>query len=326
MKTVPKELISVIIPVYNAAPWLSEALDSLKVQTYPDFEVIMIDDGSTDNSSEICRRYSDSDSRFRIISQPNSGVSNARNRGVDESVGEWICFMDADDIMPCYALEALIKSAIGSNTKIAIGDYLRSNRALFDKSLTAAEPLPMTVMDSEDAIVTGLYQKRILNNPWGALFHASIFKEKPTLRFRDCRYEDLDLFYRAFERTDRICLLDLMVYVYRDNPASFINTWSRGRLDALDVTDRIVSHTLGKSLRLRRAARDRRFSAHFNILLLMLRHGIDLPLQKERCLKVIREDRLGELRDSNVRIKNKLGALLSYLGLPAMKLLCKLSH
>lgn len=318
-------LISVIIPVYNAAQWLSDTLDSLTSQSHTDFEVIMVDDGSTDNSSEICSRHCAADSRFRLVRQKNSGVSAARNSGIKEAQGEWLCFMDADDIMPPDALKNLFDSAAVSGTKIVVGNYIRGNKKSFKFPPPSSAPLPLQVLSSEDAIVAGLYQKRILNNPWGVIWHESIFKSPAPLRFRECRYEDLDLFYRAFERTDRICILDRTVYFYRDNPASFINTWSHARLDALDVTDRIVENMADKSIRLQRAARDRRFSAHYNMLLLMLRHGINLPEQRRRCLEVIRRYRRSELLDSNVRIKNKLGALISYLGMPAMKILCKLS-
>lgn len=133
------------------------------------------------------------------------------------------------------------------------------------------------------------------------------------LRFLPGRYEDLDLFYRAFERAETICLLDEVVYFYRDNPGSFINTWSPARLDVLNVVDRIEAHYAQGPADLLRAARDRSFSAHFNMLLAMRRAGVDLPEQKARCLNKIKQLRRQELRDPNVRIKNKLGALLSYL-------------
>ena len=106
--------ISVIIPIYNADKWLNEALRSLQTQSFSDFDVIMVDDGSTDKSAEICQHYCDKDSRFRLISQPNKGVSSARNHGIDIAEGDWIAFMDADDIMPPDALEIMSGYALGS--------------------------------------------------------------------------------------------------------------------------------------------------------------------------------------------------------------------
>lgn len=319
-------LISVIIPVYNAEIWLREALDSLKEQTYATFEAIMVCDGSTDRSADICREFSESDSRFKLIVMPNGGVSAARNRGVADSSGEWICFLDADDLLPSDSLSVLLAASEETNTRIAVGTYIRGNRMKQDMRLNRNKIPRLEVVSSDDAIAIGLYQRRILNSPCGVIFHRSLFNDAEPLLFRTGRYEDLDFFYRAFERTDRICLTDECVYFYRDNPASFINTWSRARLDALDVTDRIVAHMDSRSVSLQRAARDRRFSAHFNILLLMLRHGVNLPAERERCLNVIKKYRREELLDPQVRIKNKLGALFSYLGLPAIRLLCKLSH
>ena len=311
-------MISVIVPVYNAGKWLREALQSLKDQTYDNIEVIMINDGSTDGSEEICLEFSATDPRFHLMTQTNSGVSIARNNGIEQAKGEWIAFMDADDVMPPDALNILMKHAEESGAKIVAGTYARGipEKAPHGKGNA-------TTVSSETAIVIGLYQKRILNSPCGVLYHKSVFLQEPPLRFRKCRYEDLDMFYQAFERVDQVCMTDQIVYFYRDNPTSFINQWSDARLDVLDVTDRIVSHMKNRGPKLLKAALDRRFSAHFNMLIEMERHGIDNSIQKQRCLRVIKEQRHNELRDSNVRLKNKLGALVSYLGMPAIRLICK---
>ena len=311
-------LISVIVPVYNAGAWLSDALDSLRTQTYGHFEAILIDDGSTDDSGEICRRVCSIDSRFRLVSRQNEGVSAARNHGIDIAGGEWISFMDADDLLLPDSLEVLVSAAASTGCRIVAGGFTKDMTFHVDSGKGEYE-----VMTSDQAIITGLYQKKILNNPWGMLFHSSVFKGKTPLRFRKCRYEDLDLFYRAFEQVDKVCVTDRTVYLYRDNPDSFINTWSEARLDALDVTDRIVEHMQKRGGKLLRAAKDRRFSAHFNMLVEMERHHIDNPGQRARCLKVIREQRSSELLDRNVRLKNKIGALVSYLGMPAIRLICR---
>lgn len=311
-------MISVIVPIYNGGGWLRPALESLRGQTYKDFEIIMVNDGSTDDSEEVCKEFSESDSRFRLISQPNAGVSAARNLGIEIADGEWIAFMDADDVMPPDALEVMMSHAKESGAGIVAGGYLRCVPSKMPTGHGSAK-----TVSSDTAIMIGLYQKKILNNPWGMLFHSSVFKGERPLRFRKCRYEDLDLFYHAFERVDTVCILDRVVYFYRDTPGSFINKWSDARLDALDVTDRIVDHMQHRSPELYKAALDRRFSAHFNILVEMLRNGIDNPKQKERCFKIIKEQRLIELTDGNVRLKNKLGALASYFGMPAIRLLCK---
>lgn len=317
-ETNSNELISVIVPLYNPGALLAGALDSLRNQSYSCFEAILVDDGSTDSSPILCRQYAEQDSRFRYVRQSNAGVSAARNKGIDLAQGSWIAFMDADDLLPQDALQKMIDSAAKSECLITAGLYSREMPS--NSSLKYSRILTMT---SEEAIMIGLYQKRILNNPWGVLFHWSVFEGKVPLRFRNCRYEDLDLFYRAFEKVPRICIVESIVYVYRDNPSSFINTWSDSRLDVLDVTDRIVSHMEAHNPKLVEAAEDRRFSAHCNMLVEMMRLGIRNPEARNRCIKVIKERRAAELLNPNVRIKNKIGALASYVAIPIIRLLCR---
>ena len=93
--------ISIVIPIYNAASYLQQCLDSIKNQSFTDFEVIMVNDGSTDASKEICMNYVATDNRFRLINQINSGVSSARNTGIELSRGKWITFIDSDDWIDC---------------------------------------------------------------------------------------------------------------------------------------------------------------------------------------------------------------------------------
>ena len=89
--------ISVIIPVYNAEKCLHRCIDSILLQTYIDFELLLIDDGSTDSSGIICDGYATQDSRIRVFHKSNGGVSSARNLGLDNALGEWVCFIDSDD-------------------------------------------------------------------------------------------------------------------------------------------------------------------------------------------------------------------------------------
>ena len=103
-------MISVIVPVYNVEEYLEECLESIKRQTYTDIEVILVNDGSIDRSKEICERYCEKDSRFKLVSQENKGQSVARNLGMAESKGEFISFVDSDDVLKEDMLEQLINT------------------------------------------------------------------------------------------------------------------------------------------------------------------------------------------------------------------------
>lgn len=103
--------ISIIIPIYNAEDYLQECLDSIVMQDFQDFEVLMINDGSTDNSFAIMEKRSKNDNRFRVINQPNGGASSARNKGIKESKGDYICFVDADDKLTTDFLSSMYQKA-----------------------------------------------------------------------------------------------------------------------------------------------------------------------------------------------------------------------
>lgn len=118
---VPK--ISVIVPIYKAQKHIHRCIDSILAQTYQDFEVLLIDDGSPDNSGAICDDYARKDSRIKVFHKKNEGVTQARKIGVENSIGEWVFFIDSDDIIAKNALEVLYKYAIDKNSDIVIGDY-----------------------------------------------------------------------------------------------------------------------------------------------------------------------------------------------------------
>ena len=101
-------LLSVIVPVYNTAPWLRKCLNSIINQTYRNIEIICVDDGSTDDSLAVLQQYAVLDSRIKVIHQENAGVSVARNRGVEVASGDYVGFVDSDDSLACNAFEIIV--------------------------------------------------------------------------------------------------------------------------------------------------------------------------------------------------------------------------
>ena len=114
-------LISIIIPVYNAKKYLEKCLLSIISQTYKNFEIILVDDGSTDKSFEVCQEFANKDKRITVVTQTNSGASSARNRGIEIAKGEWITFIDADDYVEKNYLECLYKNIENEKTLIIQG-------------------------------------------------------------------------------------------------------------------------------------------------------------------------------------------------------------
>ncbi len=120
-------LISVIVPVYNVEPYLKRCVDSILNQTYKDFELILVDDGSTDRSGEICDEYKKSDDRVKIMHKENAGISDARNKGIEEafkSSSEWITFVDSDDFIHPETFERLLSANVKNGTDLSICEFM----------------------------------------------------------------------------------------------------------------------------------------------------------------------------------------------------------
>ena len=122
-----KTLISIIVPIYNVENYLRQCLDSIMSQTYQNFECLLINDGSPDNSADICREYVEKDSRFRYFEKENGGVSSARNLGIERSKGQYITFIDSDDWVDSDYLEVLYRALIDEKADIAVSTYKQFN-------------------------------------------------------------------------------------------------------------------------------------------------------------------------------------------------------
>ena len=317
-------LISVIIPAYNAEKYLEQCLDSIAMQTLDDFEVLIIDDGSEDSTAAIAANYEHIDERFILVRQENGGVSRARNVGIDRARGRYITFVDSDDALHPEALATMYAALRDNEAQVCITAFTRFK----DDWRTSGVRVPRHIGRPEvhtytETMNIALYQQRLLNSPCGVLIERRMLGND--IRFREkIRYEDLDAFYRFYEAAERIVYLPFTYYFYRNNPQSFMCQWSDSRLDVLDVTDSLEEFMIRKYPALKKAAADRRYSAHYNMLLLMLKYGVENEEALNRCLKVVKEKRASELANPRVRVKNKIGALASYGGIGALRLLSKL--
>ena len=215
-------LISIIIPVYNAENYLEQCLNSIKNQTYKNFEVIIVNDGSKDNTEVICKRFSEDDSRFRYFTKSNGGVSSARNFGLDNANGHYITFIDGDDWVEHNHLEILIKSITENNSDIAICSYKE-----FDNNIDTYYTIVYTKqeknllnfekMNRDDFLI--IFPKLMsinvcFNNAVAKLFRKELVNN---LRFdTSIKYgEDLDFYFSLYLNVESISYVDELTYVYR---------------------------------------------------------------------------------------------------------------
>ena len=224
-------MISVIVPVYNVDKYLIRCIESILNQSESDFDLILVDDGSTDTSGAICDNYAEKDKRIHVIHKENGGLSDARNKGVDWSLinskSEWITFIDSDDWIHPEYLNFLLSAAISSNVDISVCRYEEKNEfSEYDHVNNLFD-----VYDTEDLYVN---QRVNMVVAWGKLYKKVIFQN---LRFPYGKLnEDEFTTYKALFQYKRIAFLDNALYFYFQNPKSIMQSkWTKGRLDSIEA-------------------------------------------------------------------------------------------
>ena len=301
------DLISVIVPVFNTEIYLAPCLDSILNQSYRNLEVIVIDDGSGDYSLQIAQSYSQKDDRVHVYPYSNEGLSVARNRGLEVATGDYIIFVDSDDLLLENAIEILYNFIKKTDADLVEGEYIRGK--VFHNILPKKKIESIT-FTPEQAMADTLYQKKLIPSAWGKLYKKNLFND---LYFeKGILYEDLNIFYKVLERCKKIIWIDFPVYFYRVTEGSILNSWNPKRLDVLKVTEKIESYMEEKYPDLLPAAKDRRLSANFNMFALCSIHRDHENATK--CWDYIKKNRFNSFLDPKVRKKNKAGIILSYFG------------
>ena len=175
-----KCLISVVVPVYNVEKYIDRCLNSIINQTYRKLEIIIVNDGSTDNSRKIIDKFSKMDSRIIVIDKNNGGLSEARNVGINAATGDYITFIDSDDFVSYDYIEYLysliekykVKVASSFYQIISSEDEIKTNEEYIDQKLTARE-----------AVNKMLYRENIAHIACGKLYSLDLFRNKPTINF-----------------------------------------------------------------------------------------------------------------------------------------------
>lgn len=316
----PQATVSIIVPVYNPGPYLRACIDSALGQTYRDIELILVDDGSTDGSSAVIDRYAASDSRVTTLRQPNRGLSAARNAGLDIAQGDFITFLDADDILHPRFIE-LLTEQLNAGADIAACDFTRKETELTD-AVRDEEPISMS---GHDALESMLYQtSRLRHSAWGKIYRRELWNG---LRYPYCWFEDLHISADLFPKAASLTFIPAKLYFYRDNPDGFMARKDGSRFDAVKAAINVWAITSSISGALQRASTDRILSAALNFLVMAVRHRIPVSAKNmELCISLIKLHRKNTLTNPLCRRKNRLGALASYLGvLTVLKLACRKS-
>lgn len=216
-------LLTIIIPIFNGAPYIKRCVESIMAQSFNHFELILVDDGSTDGSGEICDVLALKDSRIKVIHKPNGGVSSARNEGLKLAQGQWLCFFDADDTIPNGALEAFMKAANTFNPDIVIGGYVEiaEDGKRYEHPATGQKNV---LLDRTGVINNILIGAVAPNGSFGSscvkMFRREIFMQRGLQFPARRRAEDWLLNIRYLEHAQSAVAIDDYVYNYHRNSDS----------------------------------------------------------------------------------------------------------
>lgn len=225
--------ISVVIPIFNSESFLQECIDSVLVQTFTNFELILVDDGSVDNTAIICDNYVKHDSRIKVIHQINGGVTSARRKGVQMARGEWICFVDSDDTIPPDSLSCLFDVCKEFDTDFVVGHC---------NAVTFSHPSQISLDQWREYCCAG---ENLAPSPWGKLIRKSLFSEWVLDIPREInKGEDMLMNIRlSFNMTKTPVEVHQKVYNYRRNGVS-VSHIKRASLEYEMLFDKIREQSI----------------------------------------------------------------------------------
>lgn len=235
-------MISVIVPVYNADKTIKSTVESIINQTYKDIEVLLIDDGSSDRSFEICNALSIEDNRVKVIHQENKGASVARNVGINSATGEWVFFADADDTIPCDAFENLINiynNSSSDNIELIVGCNYPLEHKVININFKIISPIklikatlnPMCYYQNLKSIVDVNIGGVALSPPWGKLIKRKVLVENNILfPIGVVHHEDTVFCLKLFTTIKTVLLTNVNCYFYNNTSNSISVRFNKNRI------------------------------------------------------------------------------------------------
>jgi glycosyltransferase involved in cell wall biosynthesis len=229
-----KPLVSIIVPVYNVAEFLPACIDSFVCQTYQNLEILLINDGSYDNSGEICDEYAKKDLRIKVVHKENGGLSDTRNIGLDIAEGEYISFIDSDDIIHKQFIDTLLGILIASKAEISMCDYTKFSNILPTTLCNNKEDFEI---HSGEYMLNNLYTKHWV--PKNVIACNKLYSRKvwESLRYTvGVLHEDEYIIHELYANVQKVAYCQLRLYYYRQRHSSITNEISSKRIhDTLNI-------------------------------------------------------------------------------------------
>ena len=317
-----RPLVSVVIPVYNCAEYIGECIDSVAEQTYDNIEIIVVNDGSKDESEKIIKNKKKKYRNILYYKQRNKGVSAARNLGINKAKGEYITFVDADDLVGKYLVERLVNQITCTHPEcIIVSEPTQKINEFEECALGYKKPVVKSI-SSDQALIKLLYPYGIDNGPCAKLYPTALLK-KNLFNIDLSIAEDLELNYRLIKSSKIIKVLNEKLYFYRPNPKSAMNQkFNEKRLSGLTATDIIIKDALSttNNKKIQKAAVGRHF---IEAVLIASDPSVNKSVEGSAIIKrVILKNAGLVMRDFNMFYKYRIVAAIALINYDiAIKLL-----
>lgn len=304
-------LISVVVPIYNVKDYLEECLESLIKQSYASFEVLMVNDGSTDESESICLKYAQKDERFKYFYKQNGGLSDARNYGIDRAAGNYITFLDSDDYVEMNYLEELYNGLVNNDADISIVQYHRVDElgnTYLDLALGSS-----ALFSTKDALLNMFYQRNISVSASAKLYKVELFDEIRFVRGR--LYEDILTVPLLLKKAAKVYYSNKILLNYRVRSNSITESKFTPRSihmleNALKIAEEFNDESIMKATKAY-------VFGKASILFYQISTQTDknqFVEEKKNIWNTIKEYRKMNIMNSEARTLNRVAAFISYFG------------
>ena len=304
-------LVSVIIPVYKVEDYLDDTVSCMLNQTYSNLEIILVDDGSPDRCGEMCDAYAVKDARVKVIHKPNGGLSSARNAGVEVCKGDYIAFIDSDDVASTDYIEFLLRLCQNYKADMAVcltRDFQDGNQPVYDLGIDYTT----TYMSGKQSLEKLFYFSEIRTGVIAKLFTRKLL---PWLNFQvGIYYEDAKPMYHAHAHAAKVALGRAYKFAYRHRRTSQSRQgFSLREMDCVYEWTDIYTVVTQDMPSLQKAAACRAFSAYAHIFFIIPKNGFES--EKKECWRHMRRLRNTVLKDRKARRKARMCALLTLSGM-----------
>lgn len=314
-------LVSVIIPVYNVEQYIRKSIESVINQSYKNLEIIIVDDGSTDESGLIADSYAEIDKRVMVIHKVNGGQGSARNKALDICRGEYITFLDSDDCMDKYCVERLLDIMFKTKSEIAVSNYCFMNKegdflAAYGERKNRKR---MYEFDGIEATRIMMYQTLFDVQPWGKMYKKELWNE---VRFDESRCsEDLATTYKVVLKANKVVYIGepLINYLVRDD-SSVHKAFVPEKMEMINIVNEIYLYAIEENIDIQDSVVCRLVSVSLMLAIELINEKQHHSIDYLNCEQIIKRYRHRLLGDNQIRKKTRIALILSYLGMNRMAL------